>query len=93
MARPRTTLDVWDIRVNYGQGWESEIEEFSWLLAKEQLAAYRKNAPQYPVKAVKKREKLSNYSAQQLADIAKQVEAAKERWRARRRAKAKALAV
>jgi hypothetical protein len=90
MAKARTTLDFWDIQVNYGQGWESEIEEFSWLAAKEQLRSYRVNAPQYPVRAVKKRDKLTKYTAEQLADITRQITEAKERHRERRRARATA---
>jgi len=54
--RQRTTRDTWQIHVNYGQGWEHECTEFSRKDAREQLKTYRENAPEYPVRAVKKRE-------------------------------------
>lgn len=76
----RTTLDLWDIQVNYGKGWETETQEFSWFAAKEQIQTYRDNVS-YPVRAVKRRDKLSNYSPEQLADIAREIEEAKQRHR------------
>lgn len=41
----------WRIYVNYGNGWEYEVWEDTWAKAKEQLAVYRENCPQYPVKS------------------------------------------
>lgn len=55
----RKTRDVWHIFVNYGShGWEHECTELSWREAREQLKCYRENAPQYPVKAVRRRERI-----------------------------------
>lgn len=58
MTRQRVTRDVWHIMVNYGQGWEHECTENSWREAREQLKCYRANCPEYPVKAVRKRERI-----------------------------------
>lgn len=58
MAYTRKTRDEWHILANYGQGWEHELTEGTWKDAKAQLKCYRENAPQYPVKAVKRRARL-----------------------------------
>ena len=62
MAYQRKTRDTWQLHVNYGQGWEHETTELSWREAKAQIKAYRDNCPEYPVKLVPKRERLSDAS-------------------------------
>ena len=59
-ARPRKTRDEYRIEVNYGygHGWEHEISEDSRTEGKKRLAEYRANAPQYPVRMVKRRVKI-----------------------------------
>jgi hypothetical protein len=53
----RKTKDEYQIQVRYGEryGWEHETTESTWKEAKEQRRVYRENAPQYPVRIVKKR--------------------------------------
>jgi hypothetical protein len=58
MARERKTRDTWQLHVNYGQGWEHEVTEFTYREAREQRKCYRENVPQYPVKLVFKRERI-----------------------------------
>lgn len=70
----RTTVDVYQIHVNYGQGWEYECAEFTHFYARQCKRDYIKNVPQYPVKIVKKREKKTNYDEAQLASIQQQIE-------------------
>ena len=60
MSRIRKTRDTWEIHVHYGQGWEHEITEFSWSEARTRLREYRANCPEYPVKAVKRRERIAS---------------------------------
>lgn len=57
MTYKRKTEDVWEIHVMYGSlyGWEYETTEMSWREARDQLKCYRENAPQYPVRVVKRR--------------------------------------
>lgn len=50
----------WKILVNYGQGWEYECFELTWKDTKENLRLYRE-ACNYPVKAIKGRERTPNY--------------------------------
>lgn len=54
----RKTRDTWELHVNYGQGWEHEVTEFSFRAARDQRRAYRENCPEYPVKLVKRRERI-----------------------------------
>lgn len=54
----RTTHDEWQILVNYGQGWEHEVTEFTWKEAREQKKCYNLNCD-YPVKIKKVRVKNS----------------------------------
>lgn len=56
MAYIRKTIDVWRLYVNYGYGWEHELDEFSRVEARQRLREYRENCPQYPCKIVKGRE-------------------------------------
>ncbi len=55
----RKTRDVWEIHVDYGQGWEYEIAEFSFSEARARRREYRENCPQYPLKIVRKRERIA----------------------------------
>lgn len=55
MSYQRKTRDEWHIFVDYWQGWEHELTEDSREDARAQLKCYRANAPQYPVKAIKRR--------------------------------------
>ncbi len=56
----RKTRDVWHLLVNYGygDGWEHEVTEETRKEAIEQRNTYRENCPQYPVRIVKKRERI-----------------------------------
>lgn len=56
-VRPRTTRDVWEFYVNYGQGWEHEGTEVTREAMKENRKAYRENC-KHPLKIVKKRERI-----------------------------------
>lgn len=60
MAYKRKTQDVWYIEAHYGygHGWEVECTEYSLKEAKERIKEYRENCPQYPVRIVKKRERI-----------------------------------
>lgn len=62
MSYKRKTRDVWNIEVNYGygHGWEVECTEYSLREAKERLKEYRENCPEYPVRIVKKRERIED---------------------------------
>jgi hypothetical protein len=57
----RKTIDCWKFYLNYGQGWEHEITEYSKEMMKINKKAYMENS-QYPLKIVKKREKISNFN-------------------------------
>lgn len=54
----RKTRDIYMLYVNYGYSWEEELSETSLHEIMERLKEYRENVPQYPVKAVKKRERI-----------------------------------
>jgi hypothetical protein len=73
MARERKTVDVYEVRGNfgYGHGWEYLCAEFSRYDARLRLNEYRTNSPG-SFKIVKKREPKSDYSAEQLADMERQ---------------------
>lgn len=57
MAYTRKTIDVWEMYVDYGCGWEYELSEYSLQEIKKRKKEYKENCPQYPVKIVKKRER------------------------------------
>lgn len=59
MSYIRKTRDVWEIQINYGQGYEYECAEFSRAEAKRTLWEYRINCPQYPARIIKKRERIT----------------------------------
>ena len=44
------------IYLNYGQGWEYELFETTWKEARERLAEYRANCPEYPITYARGRE-------------------------------------
>jgi len=56
MKYVRKTKDVWELRVNYGQGWEYETAYYTLAEAKENQKAYLENC-RYPVQIVKRRVK------------------------------------
>lgn len=58
MPYQRKTRDVWQLYVNYGCGWEHELDEFTKKEAFQRLKEYRENCPQWPAKLVKKRERI-----------------------------------
>lgn len=59
----RKTRTVYYIYVHYGHGWEHECTELTWRDARDQIKTYRANVP-YPVKAVRKREKIEDTNEQ-----------------------------
>lgn len=58
MAYQRKTRDVWYLWVNYGQGYELELEEETREGAKQRLKEYKENCPQYPCYISKHRERI-----------------------------------
>lgn len=58
MAYQRKTRDVWRFYVNYGQGWEHELDEFSLRKVRQRQKEYRENCPQYPTRVVRGRERI-----------------------------------
>lgn len=58
MAYTRKTRDCWRFYLNYGQGWEHEITEYTREEMKVNRKAYRENCPQYPLKIVFGRERI-----------------------------------
>lgn len=54
----RRTRDTWQLHIDYGQGWEHEVTEFSFSEIRQRAKEYRENAPQYPRKIVAKRERM-----------------------------------
>lgn len=59
MAYKRKTIDCWRFFLNYGQGWEHEITEYSRAEMKENRKAYRENCP-YPLRIRKGRERIES---------------------------------
>lgn len=57
MAYKRKTRDCWRFYVNYGQGWEEEIIEYTWKEKEVNKKAYCENC-QYPFKIKKGRERI-----------------------------------
>lgn len=60
MAYQRKTRDVWRLWVDYGQGYELELEEFTRAEAQQRLKEYRENCPQYPARIVMGRERIED---------------------------------
>lgn len=55
----RKTRNCWRFFVNYGQGWEHEITEYSRDAMKENRKAYRENCA-YPLRIVFGREPIES---------------------------------
>jgi len=53
----RKTVDCWRMYVNYGNGWEYELTEYSRAEIRQRQKEYAENCPQWPVKVVKGRER------------------------------------
>ena len=68
--RQRTTIDTWELHVNYGSGdgWECECVEFSRADMRVTRAAYRGNCT-FPIRVVKKRMKISELSEKEKRDL------------------------
>lgn len=58
MAYVRKTRDYWDIEQKSEQGWEVVSSEVTRADTKRALKEYRENQPEYPVRSVKRREKI-----------------------------------
>lgn len=56
MSYQRKTRDVFDIRGNYGHGWETVTAETTRPAARERLREYRENEPGVAFCIVKTRE-------------------------------------
>jgi hypothetical protein len=54
--RTRSTRDVFELWINYGQGWEYEVGEYSMSEARQRQREYRENCPEYPTKIKRTRE-------------------------------------
>lgn len=65
MAYQRKTRDVWRFYVNYGQGWEHELDEFSLREVRQRQKEYRENCPQYTTRVVRGRERIEKDGEQQ----------------------------
>jgi len=57
----RKTVDTWQIWTNYGYGWELECIEMSRKEARENVRAYRENAPGVQLRVIKKREPINEH--------------------------------
>lgn len=58
----RRTRDVWELYVDYGQGYEYETAEYSLEAINRRRKDYALNCPQYPTKVIKKRERITERS-------------------------------
>jgi len=91
MTKTRKTIDMFEIHVNYGKGYEYVCTEFTMAAARDTLRLYAENSPEYSAKYVRKRYKKSDYTEGQLAEIqaAKDTEfqVLRDRWAAKRRLK------
>ncbi len=58
-ARPRRTIDTWELQVDYGQGYETVCTEATYRAAVAQWSCYRRNAPEYPARVVLRREPIT----------------------------------
>ena len=57
MSYERKTIDEYVLLANYGQGWEEEITEETYIDIKKRLKEYHENAPQYSYTWKKRRVK------------------------------------
>lgn len=53
MSYQRKTRDVYRLFVDYGQGWEHELDEFSLREIRQRQQEYRENCPQYPTRVTR----------------------------------------
>lgn len=58
MPYKRKTRDTWELWINYGQGWEHELTEYSFKEIRDRRREYRENCPQYPTRIRMRREKI-----------------------------------
>lgn len=58
MPYQRKTRDVYRLFVDYGQGWEHELDEFSLREIRQRQKEYRENCPQCPLPAKIDRKKV-----------------------------------
>lgn len=60
MSYKRKTYDEWQLLANYGygQGYEIDTTELTYVAIKQRLKEYRENAPQYSYKIKCKRVKI-----------------------------------
>lgn len=58
MAYVRKTRNCWRFYLNYGQGWEHEITEYTRETMKENMRAYQDNCA-YPLRIVFGREAIA----------------------------------
>ena len=63
----RTTIDAWEIEVNYGGGWEYETTEYSRKDCRAQLLAYSRNCP-YPCRIKRRRLRIADCDPAELRD-------------------------
>jgi len=54
----RKTIDTYQLHVDYGQGWEHEVTEFTRKELKARIAEYKANCS-YPLMGKKVREKIN----------------------------------
>lgn len=59
MAYQRKTRDIWQLYVDYGEGWEYEGASYTRAEAKRSQRDYAQNCSQYPTKIVKRRERIA----------------------------------
>lgn len=55
----RKTRGIWHFYVDYGYGWEHELDVYSRKEAKQRQKEYAKNCPYWPTKIKKSKEKIS----------------------------------
>jgi len=55
MAYKRKTIDIWELQINYGCGWEYTFTAYTKKEGMERLKEYRENEPRYPARLIKKR--------------------------------------
>jgi hypothetical protein len=85
MARQRTTIDVFKVFVDYGQGKEYTCAEFTPSAARRTVNEYRENSPAYPVEMKRTRDRKSNYTISQLQEIENEIKAERQLQAERRR--------
>jgi len=79
--KTRKTVDMFELHVNYGQGYEHEISEYTRTEIKQRLAEYRENCPQYHAKSKKVRVKKADLEAEEVTAILKaQHDERQKRW-------------